>query len=376
MLQGHLTLPHCTFVTGQQLSFAGTQDQIDFQQKNVQDSCSVMSGNESFPVFPISFSIPKEHCVAESDALSVKRSRNFAAIIPGKQSTYIFQTQKEYYEGYKISMFGITFKKGGWDCLRHLEIIANGCMPYMLDAKLLPFGTMFRWPKDVLNDVLNLGGIDHAAVQEMVYSDVDPLQVDDAKLVNSEQFNTTLFLDLLNGLQAHVRKYLTTEAMAKYLMSLAYDIEIKNILFVGSPNAATHTPDYLACTLFHGMRSLFGSSLVDFPKRTWMYSNYKDDKSSVYGHGFTYAFLLDDIPIDREHIQTRLQSGEFSHVIFAVTHNGLDQALLDSVSRNFRRRQIFFIDGSDLGISQTESIFTTEMCLHVGTCLSRELKCE
>ena len=43
-----------------------------------------------------------EHFVAESDALSFKRSRNFAGIIPGKQSTYIFQIQKEYYEGYKV----------------------------------------------------------------------------------------------------------------------------------------------------------------------------------------------------------------------------------------------------------------------------------
>lgn len=142
-----------------------------------------------------------------------------------------------------------------------------------------------------------------------MYSDVDPLQVDDAKLVNQEQFNMTLFLDLLNGLQAHVRDYLTTEAMAKYLMSLADDTEIKNILFVGSPNAATHTPDYMACTLFHGMRTLFGSRLVDFPKRTWMYSNYEHAKSSVYGHGFTFAFLLDDVPVDRENILDRLQTG-------------------------------------------------------------------
>lgn len=274
-----------------------------------------------------------------------------------------------------MSMFGVTFKKGGWDCLRHLEIIANGCMPYMLDAKLLPFGTMFRWPKDTLIDVLNLEGIDHEAIREIVYSDVNSLQVDDAKLINQEQFNMTLFLDLLNGLQAHVREYLTTEAMAKYLMSLADNVEIKNILFVGSPNAATHTPDYMACTLFHGMRSLFGSRLVDHPKRTWMYSDYENERSSVYGHGFTYAFLLADIPVNRDNIHDRLQSGEFSHVVFAVTHNGLDQALLDSVSHHLHRRQVFFIDGSDLGLTGTVSSLSTELCLHVGTCLSRELKC-
>jgi hypothetical protein len=29
-------------------------------------------------------------------------------------------------------------KKGGWDCLRHYEIIGNGCMPYFENIEKCP----------------------------------------------------------------------------------------------------------------------------------------------------------------------------------------------------------------------------------------------
>lgn len=80
-----------------------------------------------------------------------------------------------------------------------------------------------------------------------------------------------------------------------------------------------------------------------------MYSNYAQERASVYGRGFTYAFLLEDLLVDRNNVIDRLESGEFSHVIFAVTHNGFDQTFLDSVSHHLDQRQVFFIDGSDPG---------------------------
>lgn len=338
----------------------------------------INTGNASFPVFPISFSVPKEHLNFENDDLSVQppfRSRNFAAIVPGEKSTYTFHTQQEYYEGYKTSMFALTRKKAGWDCLRHLEIIANGCMPYMLDADLLPLGTMFRWPREALQAVLRLGGVDHAAVQKYAELDTSLPEVSDADLVIKDQFNITLYFKLLRGLQAQVREFLTTEAMANYLLSFLQDVQIKEVLYVGSPNATTHYPDYMACTLFHGMRSVLGSQVVDFPKRDWMYSNYDQDRSSVYGHGFTYAFLLDDLSVDRGNVLDRLKGGVFSHVIFSVTHNGFDQTLLDSVLQHMNPRQVFFIDGSDQGLTDSMSGLSAHLCIHAGTCFRRELNC-
>ena len=36
---------------------------------------------------------------------------------------------------YSNSIFAITNKKLGWDCLRHYEILMNGCVPLYLDIK-------------------------------------------------------------------------------------------------------------------------------------------------------------------------------------------------------------------------------------------------
>lgn len=43
------------------------------------------------------------------------------------KNTYIFENEEEYYNDYKKSLFAITRKKGGWDCMRHYEILACGC---------------------------------------------------------------------------------------------------------------------------------------------------------------------------------------------------------------------------------------------------------
>ncbi len=38
-------------------------------------------------------------------------------------------------------------RKGGWDCLRHYEIIASGSVPYFEDYERIPKFTMFDYPK-------------------------------------------------------------------------------------------------------------------------------------------------------------------------------------------------------------------------------------
>lgn len=51
---------------------------------------------------------------------------------------YIFLSEKEYYDDLRQSRFGITTKRAGWDCLRHYEIAANGCVPCFLNLHLKP----------------------------------------------------------------------------------------------------------------------------------------------------------------------------------------------------------------------------------------------
>lgn len=96
----------------------------------------------------ISFAIPEEKIVTDVP----NKNELFAHIIPGDMSTYIFDDESSYYEDYKTSYYGKTWKKGGWDCLRHYEILLNGCIPYFTDIDDCPVNTMFNFPKNIVKE--------------------------------------------------------------------------------------------------------------------------------------------------------------------------------------------------------------------------------
>jgi hypothetical protein len=47
----------------------------------------------------------------------------------GVGTSYAFDDETAYYADLRASRFGITTKRAGWDCLRHYEQAANGCVP-------------------------------------------------------------------------------------------------------------------------------------------------------------------------------------------------------------------------------------------------------
>ena len=98
-------------------------------------------------VHPISFAIPACKIVDEVQS----KTRRLAFIRPGELDTYIYKTESDYYKGYQESKWGLTFKKGGWDCLRHYEILANGCVPYFPDLSDCPNSIMTNFPKQIIS---------------------------------------------------------------------------------------------------------------------------------------------------------------------------------------------------------------------------------
>lgn len=89
----------------------------------------------AFPTSKVNFQIPKTRDVAICD--------------PRDRSTYIYKNEFDYYNGYGESKFGITMKKAGWDCLRHYEILGNGCIPLFLNIEQCPAQTMLNFPKEL-----------------------------------------------------------------------------------------------------------------------------------------------------------------------------------------------------------------------------------
>src|SRR5579872_401349 len=94
-------------------------------------------------VTPIQFAIPEERI----GTIACQKTKVQAFVDPRDPRTYIYHDEAGYYGDYAQSLFGVTMKKAGWDCLRHYEIMANGCIPWFLDLDLCPAQTMTFLPK-------------------------------------------------------------------------------------------------------------------------------------------------------------------------------------------------------------------------------------
>lgn len=100
-------------------------------------------------LFPISFALPTSKVNFDN-----VKTREFAICDPRDRSTYIYKNEKDYYNGYSESKYAFTMKKAGWDCLRHYEILGNGCIPIFLDIDKCPDLTMNNFPKTLALEVL------------------------------------------------------------------------------------------------------------------------------------------------------------------------------------------------------------------------------
>ena len=81
-----------------------------------------------------------------------------APLVPGDKSTYLYENEFDYYNMYSDSRFAKTWKKGGWDCLRHYEILASGCTPWFPDLHWCPETLMTNFPRDL---VLNMNRLEN-----------------------------------------------------------------------------------------------------------------------------------------------------------------------------------------------------------------------
>jgi len=88
-------------------------------------------------IWPTGFGIPKERirglAFNRKKQLYQKTAPDDAIFKPiqdlgGTRDHHVFTDEEEYYNDLSSSWFGLTCKKGGWDCLRHYEIIASGAL--------------------------------------------------------------------------------------------------------------------------------------------------------------------------------------------------------------------------------------------------------
>jgi len=143
---------------------------------------------DSSNIKPIAMAVPDS--MLQLDFKPTK-TQFYSTVYPGRPETYIFKTEQSYYEDYQKSYFGTTFKKGGWDCLRHYEIIGNRCIPYFIGLEDCPNNILFNWPKKLL-----------LKTNEYAKSCIVP-----------QEYN-----ELLEELYSYAKQNMTTSALVNYVI--------------------------------------------------------------------------------------------------------------------------------------------------------------
>lgn len=129
---------------------------------------------------------------------------------------------------------------------------------------------------------------------------------------------------------------------------------IMNILFVKEYQISDKYPpsnqDYLSDMIFHGMKNLFGDSVVDYPRMWHMHrsdfdSGKRDLNKDCYGRGFSiFATIGDDSTVDRTDIESKIKNGYFD-LIFGVPH--WPTTLVSFIEEHTLRSKVIWLDGCD-----------------------------
>lgn len=317
---------------------------------------------------PISFGIPQEdmvQCLPEKHV-------GIASLMPGNWDTYIFPMtsfgESEYKRMYREARFAVSPRKAGWESMRLYEILAGGCVPLIKGIDTISPGSLDFLDKALLRRAWDLLGIDNETLQL------------DAAVLDAKEYQ-----QLAAELLRHTRQRLSTEAIARYTLATAGKSHAASVLYVANCGHG----DYQCYLSLHGLRSLLGEGLVDFPKLPYMYRprvkdmgvidrrtpcpqglctvvsgggvaiGYRGAPVPVYGGGFSYAFRLrDSLGINRSYasILQRIKAREFDAVVFGNPYVQGDpedrpsmklKAIWSAVSQHYEPQDILIIDGRD-----------------------------
>ena len=250
---------------------------------------------DNFGVWPISFSMHRSNILKPSAVND--RSDLISPIVPGYP--YSFTSFAEYLETYARSHFAITHRKAGWDCFRHLEIVASGSAPLMLDAVDIPEFSMVHYPKHAFRQILTnarTGGVPSMRTHE--------------------------------ALHAFMTENLTTRAMTHYLLRCTQITDVNRVLFVDQQHPGI--ADYLSTLTLVGLKEHFGQQCSPLFPAPWIYRDYDGDVSHLYGRGFGTTRLLDpDLRADNE------LSGSAAE----LRYQDFDTVVVGSISRNTERAE-------------------------------------
>ena len=168
-------------------------------------------GDMQLHLYPIQYSIPESYFIESNYNKNVFLQDNIR--VPGVSNYYKFDNEEDYKKSYLNAFFGLTRKKMGWDCLRHYEIIACECLPFFDQYNDIPISVMTKWPRELQIQTNKL-------YHKMLWS----YKIPNIKDNNVIKYLIPQYRDLLDKFYSYAKQYLTTTAMAQYLINTVENI--------------------------------------------------------------------------------------------------------------------------------------------------------
>jgi len=285
-------------------------------------------------VYPLSYCIPDE-CIADDVP---EKKAVIAEVIPGKRQTYRFGPDDEelYDRMYAESRFAFTEKKGGWDCLRHYEILAVGCVPIFEHLDACPAATMTTFPK---------------ALVRRAEAELLPWLV--PKECSEDRYDA-----VVRELLDHTRRHCSVSSVARRVLStFGFANGNPSILLLPGHPGVNYSREFLWIGLAREI-SRRGGRAVCFPEMEYLYEDYAvAGCRSLHGLGFKYSRRLSPglrTRCDESEVVRMIRAKAFDIVLFGKV--GPDEGstgtlphlpLWEHVSAHYGPDSIGFIYGGD-----------------------------
>jgi GR25 family glycosyltransferase involved in LPS biosynthesis len=284
-------IPKTGFYHGQNLDSIELTDQVMCVKPLSHDQVHKLNMSEHLiqsSIFPLAYSIPDERIVSSVPP----KSHTTASLIPGDQSTYRFGPgqESEYHQMYRDSRFAVTKKKGGWDCLRHYEILANGCIPIFDGLDKCPSSILSTFPKKLVKSA-------------------------NKTLLPWSPEKEPLYQEYVTKLLAHCRESCSTSAAAKHVMA-AMGNPGYNVLLIRGHAGVNYTRE-LTWTGIARMCKENGGIATEYPPMDFMYDCYTGNSGSLYGQGYTYSGTLDSpVVMSESEVVEKIQQRFWDCIIY------------------------------------------------------------
>eukprot|EP00741_Cyanophora_paradoxa_P022703 tig00021494_g21925.t1 len=293
-----------------------------------------------YKVYPLPYAIPEEHVVEELP----EKELDFSEIYPNSDYNYSFDAtaagESAYHREYRRARFCVTYKKNGWEALRHYEILGDGCVPYFLDLDCAPGTVLVTHPKAALLAAQSLPGLGYLTLERAAFDEAS-------------------YREVAGALLRYTRERLTTRELARYVLRVSGNEAARSALLI---LGWFWRPNYSRELLLHGFRKLMGPKAVDDVEHWYMYA--RNDgapgpaglgREHIHGYGFTFGYLLREGPgeVDRGNLSARIRAREFDVVVYANAHRAgesreaAEPRFWGDVSAAYPPSRILFVDGDD-----------------------------